>query len=448
MDSLVMILIAAVLVLVGLNTALLFRQRGLQQRCRDLLENGDNQLNRLEQQLRDEMFRSRQETALTGQQGREELQTGLRSFETGIAQRMTEIATLQKHQLEAFAGQLNELTRSNERRMQDMRQTMETSLRSLQTDNAVRLEEMRRTVDEKLQNTLEQRLGESFRLVSERLELVHRGLGEMQHLASGVGDLKKVLSNVKTRGIWGEVQLGTILEQILTPDQYQSNVAVRPGSGERVEFAVCLPGRNGEGGPVWLPIDAKFPQEDFHRLLDATEQGDQLLAEQAARELENRIRLEAKTIAAKYIDPPHTTDFALMFLPTESLYAEVLRRPGLVEVLQREFRVTVTGPTTLAAVLNSLALGFRTLAIEKRSSEVWSLLGAVKTEFTKFGTVLEKTQKKLQEASNSIEFASRRSRVIAGKLRSVAELPSEESAALLDGEGGSDWERANEENGS
>ncbi|MCR4399270.1 MAG: DNA recombination protein RmuC [Syntrophomonadaceae bacterium] len=301
------------------------------------------------------------------------------------------------------------------------------------------LEQMRAVVDEKLHATLERRLGESFRQVSERLEQVHKGLGEMQSLAAGVGDLKKVLTNVKTRGVWGEVQLGNILEQMLTPDQYAANVATKPHSGERVEFAVRLPGRD-EGSCVWLPIDAKFPQEDYHRLLEATENGDPVAAEEAARQLEQRIRQEARSISEKYIDPPHTTDFAIMFLPTESLYAEVLRRPGLADALQRQYRVNVAGPTTLAALLNSLSLGFRTLAIERRSGEVWTLLGAVKTEFGRFGDILEKTQKKLQEASNSIDQATRRSRTIERKLKGVQELPAVEAARQLGEIDGADLE--------
>jgi DNA recombination protein RmuC len=292
---------------------------------------------------------------------------------------------------------------------------------------------MRSTVDEKLSSTLEQRLGESFRLVSERLEMVHKGLGEMQNLASGVGDLKRVLTNVKTRGTWGEIQLGNILEQILTRDQYSMNVATRKNSSERVEFAVKLPGKDEKGGEVvWLPIDSKFPQEDYQRLMDAQEQGNSVLAEEAAKAMELKVKSFARDIRDKYIDPPGTTDFGIMFLPTEGLYAEVLRRPGLCDCLQREYRIVVSGPTTLIALLNSLQMGFRTLAIEKRSSEVWTLLGAVKTEFGRFGDILDKTQKKLQEASNTIEDAARKSRSIGRKLKNVQELSVDDSKLLLE----------------
>ncbi len=279
--------------------------------------------------------------------------------------------------------------------------------------------------------TLEQRLGESFKLVSERLELVHKGLGEMQTLASGVGDLKKVLTNVKTRGTWGEIQLGNLLEQILSPEQYAKNVATKLGSNDRVEFAIKLPGKERDGEVVWLPLDAKFPQEDYQRLVEAAEQANVALVDETGKMLEARIKNEAKSIKEKYLDPPRTTDFAILFLPTEGLYAEIIRRIGLTDLLQREYRVTVAGPTTLAAILNSLQMGFRTLAIEKRSSEVWSLLGAVKTEFGRFGEILDKTQKKLQEASNTIETASRRSRAIEQKLKDVQQLPSTDATHLL-----------------
>jgi len=302
----------------------------------------------------------------------------------------------------------------------------------LQDDNSAKLEQMRLVVDEKLHATLEKRLGDSFKLVSERLEMVHRGLGEMQSLASSVGDLKKVLTNIKARGMWGEVQLGALLEQILTREQYEQNVPTKKGSNERVEYAIKLPGRDGGDEMIWLPIDAKFPQEDYQRLVEAQEQANAELAEEAARQLENRIKLEARTIREKYIDPPHTTDFAILFLPVEGLYAEIVRKAGLCELLQREFRVVVAGPTTLAALLNSLQMGFRTLAIERRSSEVWALLGAVKTEFGRFGDLLDKTQKKLQEASSTIENAARKSRTIEKKLRDVQALPSGEAVTLTE----------------
>jgi len=335
---------------------------------------------------------------------------------------------------ESLQVRLEKLNETTERRLADVRQTLEGRLKDIQTDNAAKLEQMRQTVDEKLQSTLETRLGESFRLVSERLEQVQRGLGEMQSLATGVGDLKRVLGNVKTRGIFGEVALGGILEQVMTADQYAANVATVPNSNERVEYAIRLPGAADQPDmPVWLPIDAKFPREDYERLLDAQERADTDAAALAGTALERRIRDEAKTIALKYVSPPHTTDFAIMFLPTEGLYAEVLRRPGIVEALQRDHRVVVAGPTTLSAILNSLRMGFRTLAIEQRSSEVWQVLGAVKTEFGKFAGVLEKTRKKLTEATKIIEQADTRTRVITRKLRDVENASSEESQRLLGG---------------
>ena len=334
--------------------------------------------------------------------------------------------------LQAFATQLGTGSESTERRMEALRKAVEDRLTALQADNSAKLEQMRATVDERLQSTLETRLGESFRAVSERLEQVHRGLGEMQALASGVGDLKKVLTNVKTRGTWGEVQLGSLLEQVLAPGQYEANVATRPGSAERVEFAIKMPGREGgDAGVVWLPVDAKFPQEDYQRLIEAADRGDAEAVETAARQLEARIKLSARDIHDKYLDPPHTTDFGVLFLPTEGLYAEVLRRPGLADAVQRDARVVVAGPTTLWAILNSLQMGFRTLAIEKRSSEVWALLGTVKTQFAKFGDLLEGVQKKLQEASNKMDDVARKSRTIQRKLRDVQELPAGESAPLL-----------------
>jgi DNA recombination protein RmuC len=335
---------------------------------------------------------------------------------------------------ETLTLQLGQLTESNDRRFAEIRTTIEQRLKDIETNNATKLEEMRRTVDEKLHATLEQRLGESFKQVSDRLEQVHRGLGEMQTLAAGVGDLKKVLTNVKTRGTWGEVQLEALLEQLLTADQYAKNVATVPKSADRVEFAIRLPGRQDPEGvavPVWLPIDAKFPREDYERLIEAQERADPVAVEEASRALEGRIRAEARAISEKYVAPPHTTDFALLFLPTEGLYAEVLRRPGLTDTLQRDYRVTIAGPTTLTALLNSLQMGFRTLAIEKRSSEVWQVLGAVKTEFGKFGDVLAKTKSQLETVTRSIEAAETRTRMMNRKLRDVEALPGEQASGLL-----------------
>jgi DNA recombination protein RmuC len=364
----------------------------------------------------------------------ERTDTGLQS----LAQRLTEDARRSREELTLTLNRFGEqqqqglsaLTADNEKRLNEVRATLETKLKAIQDDNAAKLEQMRATVDEKLQTTLETRLGQSFALVSERLEQVQRGLGEMQNLATGVGDLKRVLTNVKTRGILGEVQLGALLEQLLTTDQYDANVVTIPGSNDRVEFAVRMPGA-GENAQLYLPIDAKFPIEDYQRLLDAQEAADADAAALAGRALEMRVREEAKRIRGKYVSPPHTTDFAVLFLPTEGLYAEVIRRPGLFETLQRDHHVTIAGPTTLTALLNSLQMGFRTLAIAKRSSEVWTLLGAVKTEFGKFGTVLEKTRKKLTEASNVIDQATVRTRAIERKLRGVETLPGEEVQQLL-----------------
>ena len=339
-------------------------------------------------------------------------------------------AELQQRFADALGQRLNEMTQRNELRIGEMRVTLEQKLRELQVDNAAKLELMRATVDEKLQTTLETRLGESFRLVSERLEQVQRGLGEMQQLAVGVGDLKRVLTNVKTRGTFGEVQLGALLEQVLTVEQYDCNVATVPGSSQRVEYAVRLPGQHADQ-PVRLPIDAKFPREDYERLLDAQDRADADAVLVSSLALERRIRDEAKKIQQSYVAPPHTTDFALMFLPTEGLYAEVLRRPGLFDNLQRDYRVTVVGPTTLLALLNSLQMGFRTLSIQKRSSEVWQLLGAVKTEFGKFATVLEKTQSQLDTVSKSISAAGVRTRAIERQLKGVESLPVDESRLLL-----------------
>ena len=356
--------------------------------------------------------------------GRADLANDRARLEQTLGTQIANIAGLQ-------SGQLDRLTKANEDKLAEMRATLEAKLKELQTGNEAKLEQMRLTVDEKLHKTLETRLGESFKLVSERLEAVHKGLGDMQTLAADVGNLQKVLTNVKARGTWGEVQLENLLEQMLTADQYAKNVATKPGSSERVEFAIRLPGRSGDDQPVWLPIDAKFPREDYERLLEAEDHADPVAAEAAAKQLEIRIRDEAKKIHEKYIAPPHTTDFGLLFLPIEGLYAEVLRRPGLTDRLQREYRVTVTGPTTLAATLNSLQMGFRTLAIEKRSSEVWQVLGAVKTEFGKFGELLARTKKQLDTVSSTLGDAESKTRTIERKLRNVEQLSDPQARALL-----------------
>jgi len=341
----------------------------------------------------------------------------------------------QARSLKRVADSLNQalaaMTESNAQRMLEVRATLEHKIRDLQLDNGQRLEEMRKTVDEKLHATLETRLSESFKQVSERLERVHQGLGEMQQLAIGVGDLKRVLTNVKTRGTWGEVQLEMLLEQVLTVDQYGKNVETVAGTNARVEFAIKLPGQADGGKPVWLPIDAKFPKEQYERLLDAADRADADGVLKAGAELERAVRSEAKTICDKYVSPPQTTDFAILFLPTEGLYAEVMRRPGLADDLQRTLRVTIAGPSTLSAILNSLQMGFRTLALEKRSSEVWQVLGAVKTEFGKFGDVLAATKMTLERAAKNIESAEVRSRQMARKLKSVEALPSEAAQLML-----------------
>lgn len=396
-----------------------------EQRIKSLQEENGKKLEEMRRTLDEKMGN-------TSKQLRDELAKQLKDFTDSINKQMSESSKLQVTQHEHLLKQLQVLTQANEQRMDKLRETVDIKLKDIQEDNGKRLEEMRKTVDEKLNETLEKRLGESFKLVSDRLEQVHKGLGEMQSLATGVGDLKRVLTNVKTRGIWGEIQLGNLLEQILTPEQYAQNVAPKPSSGERVEFAIKLPGRDKEVSHIWLPIDAKFPQEDYQRLIDAQEQANVVLAEDAAKALEIRVKSEAKDIAMKYISVPHTTEFAILFLPIEGLYAEVLRRPGLCDYLMREYKVVVTGPTTLAALLNSLQMGFRTLAIERRSSEVWSLLGAVKTEFGKFGDLLEKTSKKLNEASNSIDNAAKKSRTIQRKLKNVQELPQSDAILMLD----------------
>ncbi|MFS2034348.1 DNA recombination protein RmuC [Polaromonas sp. CT11-55] len=388
----------------------------------------------------------RREIGDNARSGREELAKIFATFQQTLVQQSAEATRTQNTQIDAFAQQLTLLQKtlsdtlstqlqsvseSNARRMGEVRETLEKQLAQLQQTNSAKLDEMRKTVDEKLQTTLETRLGESFKQVADRLEQVHKGLGEMQTLAQGVGDLKHLLTNVKTRGIFGEAQLSALLEQVFTVDQYAAQVITRRGGKNPVDFAIKLPGRSDSGEPLWLPIDAKFPNEDYERLLDAQQRADVLGAEIAGKALEARIRLEAKAISDKYIDPPYTTDFAILFLPTEGLYAEVLRRPGLMEFLQRDHRVTLAGPTTLLAMLNSLQMGFRTLALEKRSSEVWQVLGAVKTEFGKFGDVLAKVKSQTETVLNTLSSAEQRSRVMGKALRNVEALPEIESARLL-----------------
>jgi DNA recombination protein RmuC len=367
---------------------------------------------RLERELRGELARSRSENAQAAQIARTELSASL-------------------HQQ---SERLANLTNSNEQRLEAVRATVEQRLEALRNDNAQKLEQMRATVDERLQNTLEQRLGESFKLVSDRLDQVHKGLGEMHTLAAGVGDLKRVLVNVKSRGGWGEVQLGTLLDEMLAPGQYAKNVATRPGEDARVEYAIKFPGRSNDGVPCWLPIDAKFPLEDYQRLQDAIERADVAAVDASRKALEDFFKAEARKIRDKYVEPPHTTDFAILFIPTEGLYAEALSRPGLADGLQRDFRVMLAGPTNLMAFLNSLQLGFRTLAIEQRSTEVWRVLGAVKGEFGKFGELLAKTKEKLDSVGKTLDEAGRKSTTIVRKLRDVEALPPAEAERVLTGE--------------
>ncbi len=462
----------AVFALAGIVLVLLLQALILKSAKRDQGEQGLAQVlqgqERSERELRAEMQGASQSL-------RQEVGSTLAQFQQTLAAQMTSVATVQNNQIDSFSQQLTrlaesntqqmeamrqllanevrqareeqglslkrfadtlaknlaELSESNARRMAEVRATLEEKMRELQADNGLRLEEMRKTVDEKLHDSLEKRLGESFKLVSDRLEKVHQGLGEMQQLAIGVGDLKRVLTNVKTRGTWGEVQLAMLLEQLLTAEQYAANVETIPGSNARVEFAIRLPGQEEGGRPVWMPIDAKFPKEQYERLVEAAERADSEGVSVFGRELERAVRNEAKTIAEKYLSPPLTTDFAILFLPTEGLYAEVMRRPGLADDLQRAHRVVIAGPSTLSALLNSLQMGFRTLALEKRSSEVWQVLGAVKTEFAKFGDVLSKTRETLERAARNIEQAETRSRQMARKLKTVEALPTDDATRLL-----------------
>jgi DNA recombination protein RmuC len=402
-------------------------------------------LERLERELRDELGRLAQAT-----------RGDLGTFQQMLLTQSGDVARTQNEQIEGFRTQLaatqaqteaalrrltdsmieqwRALSASNEARLNEVRQAVDARLQALQDGNEKKLDQMRATVDEKLHATLEQRLGESFKQVAERLEQVHRGLGEMQLLAKDVGSLNRVLTNVKSRGVFGEVQLAGLLEQVFTPDQYAANVETIPGTGARVEFAIRLPGRHDDATPLWLPIDAKFPREDYERLLDAQERADLPAAEAAGKAIEQRLRLEAKTIHTKYVAPPHTTEFAILFVPTEGLYAEALRRPGLMEALQREYRVTLAGPTTLLATLTSLQMGFRTLALEKRSAEVWEVLGAVKTEFAKFGTVLSKVKDQTQTVLNTLGQAETRTRAMTRVLKGVETLTPDRLQALLPGD--------------
>jgi DNA recombination protein RmuC len=385
----------------------------------------------MERDLKQDFANARAEQAAAAQAARTEFGAHLAQLAQTLQQQLATGGAAQVEQLREIGGRVLQLTHANDQRLEAVRATVEEKLEALRAENAWKLEQMRATVDEKLQSTLEARLGESFKQVSERLEQVHRGLGEMQNLAAGVGDLKRVLGNVKTRGGWGEVQLAALLDEMLTPQQYERNVETRRGSGERVEFAIRLPGRSDDGAPCWLPIDAKFPLDDWQRLQDALDRADVNAADAARKALADFLRVQARTIRDKYVEPPQTTDFAILFVPTEGLYAEVMARPGFADALQRDFRILLTGPTNLAALLNSLQMGFRTLAIEQRSSEVWRVLGAVKTEFAKFGEVLARTKDRIDKASEELERAGVRRRALERQLRTVDALPEPDAAKLI-----------------
>ena len=458
--SLTLLALLLLLVLLTLWLALRRPDRAPLTTLRDELQGAVHaDILQLERALRDEVGRSATNT-------RTELAQTLATFQQTLLNQQGDVARTQNEQIDSFRtqlastqqhqadtlgrsgehqavslkrfsdtliDQLRALSQSNDQRMAEVRATVEQKLGAIQQDNERKLEQVRQTVDEKLHATLEHRLGESFKQVADRLEQVHRGLGEMQGLAKDVGSLSRVLNNVKTRGNFGEVQLAALLEEVFTADQFGRNVETVPGSNQRVDFALRLPGRRDDGVPLWLPIDAKFPREDYERLLDAQERADPVAAELAGKAIETRLRAEARTIRDKYIAAPHTADFGILFVPTEGLYAEALRRPGLVEALQREHKIMLAGPTTLLATLNSLQMGFRTLALEKRSAEVWEVLGAVKTEFGKFGDVLAKTKKKLDEASSTIDMAQTRTRAMARELKSVEALTDTRAQLLLPG---------------
>lgn len=392
-------------------------------------ETFSKQLSELVKSFDDKTKSLQEQLEKSAKENRLEQTNSLKSFEDKFTQNVKDFNELQKQKFDELVNKQEQVKKETEDKLKEIRATVEQKLQTLSDDNAKKLEEMRKTVDEKLHETVEKRFNESFKMISERLEQVHKGLGEMQTLATGVGDLKKVLTNVKTRGSMGEIQLGAILEQIFSPDHYEHNATVKENSQERVEYVIKLPGQHDDNRPLLLPIDSKFPNEDYQRLIEAYDQVTDI--DGASKQFENSVKKCAKEIKDKYINPPNTTDFAIMFVPTEGLYAEILRRTGLFESLRRDYKITVVGPTNLVAFLQSLQMGFKTLAIQKRSSEVWEVLGAVKTEFGNFGDILERTKKKLQEATNTIDKAGVRSRAIERKLRTVQELPKQETIALL-----------------
>ncbi|MFW1745159.1 DNA recombination protein RmuC [Acinetobacter guillouiae] len=434
MENIQIIILVAIIIVAILQILLLLKKSG-KFNTDDILSPMSQSFERIERFTSNELGKSREESSQQSRFNREELGGTVKAELLTYAQTMREslkqISDEQTKHLNAFVEQINNLNRSQTQQAELLRNKIEEKLINLQKDNSEQLEKMRQTVDEKLQGTLEKRLSESFKLISERLESVHKGLGEMQVLASGVGDLKKVLTNVKTRGTWGEVQLGAMLEQVLTIDQYEANVSTK-GNAERVEYAVKIPSKNSDQEIVWLPIDAKFPMESYSRLIEAQDNADAVGVESALKELELRIKQSANDICRKYISPPSTTDFAILYLPTEGLFAEVTKRSNLVDMVQRDYRVVFAGPTTLWSILNSLQMGFRTLAIEKRSSEVWNTLAAVKTEWFKYGEALDKVKKKLEEASNSIDQAQVRTRAVGRKLKEAQELPSSQADNILD----------------
>ena len=420
MDASVYLILIAVMLVFGFT----FLRRGKPPENTEVIE----QLRHIQEKF-DKFERDvRREVSDTSRQSRMEMQQSLSQFQTSQAEQM---GVLQKGLSDSLSTQVHALSESNSQRLFEVRQTLDAQLQQLLTSNAQKLDEMRKTVDEKLQSTLELRLSESFKQVALRLEQVHQGLGQMQKLAQGVGDLQRVLTNVKSRGIFGEAQLESLLEQVLTQEQYSKQVETRPRSNQRVDFAIKFPGRGLEGETVWLPIDAKFPRDDYERLLDARDLADAPAAEAAAKALEARIKAEAKSIAESYLSPPQTTDFAILFLPVEGLYAEVLRRPGLMDALQREYRVTLAGPTTLLAMLNSLQMGFRTLALEEQASQVWRVLGAVKTEFERYGEWVGKVREQVQKAADTLDKADTRGRQMRRALRAVESVSESEAQGLL-----------------
>ena len=432
----IIILLSIIILLLTVNIILTLLKRKPEQfnELKEKFVQMDVTLSKIDPLVRDEFGRNREESQRSFKENRDELNQSFKLLGDTLTRTVAELSNSQKGQFELFSNRQEQIRKDSEANLKEIRETVEKKLQTLQEENSKKLEEMRKVVDEKLQETVEKRFNESFKLINERLEQVHKGLGEMQSLASGVGDLKKVLTNVKTRGNLGEIQLGAILEQILSPEQYEQNAVVRENSAERVEYVIKLPGKNNDDKSLLLPVDSKFPNEDYQRLLDVYENTTDISSrdrETVAKQFENSVKKSAKDIRDKYINPPVTTDFAILFVPTEGLYAEILRRTGLFETLQRDYKITVVGPTNFVAFLSSLQMGFKTLQIEKRSSEVWEVLGAIKTQFSNFGDILKKTKKKLQEATNVIDQADVKTRAIERKLRTVQELPHERTVEML-----------------